>query len=239
MKSPVQDRSPDTGARRLKSMVAESAAKMMPRGLMRELRRYRALTKSQRRLYLKIRFSRKFGRRKPSTTVNSANGCSILFVCYGNIMRSPMCEALLKREFASAPRGRFTVVSAGINATPGRPPHPWALSAAKEFGISLETHVAQLLTTEMADRADFIFVMDYDNLIQVLSRWPGVKEKVFFLSAYANTRRASVEIADPYYFDLAGTQCCYRMLNDCTRNLGRALFAGAESALTFDYQKFD
>lgn len=138
-------------------------------------------------------------------------------------MRSPMCEALFNREITGIQTQRFTVVSAGLNAVPGRAAHSWAISAAKEFGISLDSHRAQLLTPEMVARADAIFVMDFENLAQLLSRWPGAKSKVFLLGGYAHGEDRSVEIYDPYYLGLEGTERSYRTLSVCIQKLARWL----------------
>ncbi len=194
----------------------------MPDAMLREIQRYRAYAPSERRTYLKIQLSNRLGFTKPKLTRIPNTAHSILFVCHGNIMRSPMCEALLKREFARF-GGSFEVLSAGLNAIPGTPAHPWAISAASELGISLEKHRSQLLTTEMVDHADAIFAMDLHNQVQLLTRWPGSSRKIFMLAAYAGQAYRPVEIADPYYLGLEGTRNCYSILVDCCRNLGRQL----------------
>jgi protein-tyrosine phosphatase len=156
----------------------------------------------------------------------------IVFVCFGNIMRSPMCEALLKKRMREADNARFTVASAGLNATPNREAHPWAIEAAKDFDISLEDHRARLLTSEMVHRADAIFVMDFHNQAQLYARWPVAREKAFLLGAYAGRRRID-EISDPYYSGLPGTRNCYSILNTCIENLTSELLnqKGEEAAV--------
>ena len=144
-------------------------------------------------------------------------------------MRSPMCEALLNRELARAHNTQFTVMSAGLNAAPGRQAHTWAITAASEFGISLENHRARLLTPEMVNRADAIFAMDYHNQVQLLSRWVDAKERIFLLSAYAGEDYRPVEICDPYYLGLEGTRRCYSILNTCVQNLARGLSIEAQT----------
>lgn len=137
-------------------------------------------------------------------------------------MRSPMCEALMNRELEGFP-AQYTVMSAGLNATPGRPAHDWAIKAAEELGVSLATHRAQLLTSEMVSRADAILTMDYKNQVHILSRWADAQKKTFLLGTYASPEYRVGEIADPYYLGLDGTRYCYAILTICVRNLARSL----------------
>jgi len=133
-----------------------------------------------------------------------------------------MCEALLNKELGIH-GAQYTVMSAGLNATPGRPAHEWAIRAAGELCISLENHRAQLLTSEMVERADVIFAMDYQNQVQLLSRWPDAKKKIFLLGAYSSPGLRIGEIADPYYLGFEGTRHCYAILTTCIQNLARSM----------------
>ena len=206
---------------RLKNVIKAAAKNLLPKGAVEEVQKYRAYESRERPMYLKVRISSGLGLRRlrPPKTARS-----FVFVCFGNIIRSPMCEALMNRavgEFSDS----ITVTSAGLNATPGRPAHPWAITAAREFGISLENHRARLLTSEMVDQADAIFAMDFQNRVQLLSRWARSRNKVFMLSAYAGKEYRAVEIPDPYY-DYAGqeaTRHCYQLLKTCIENLAHSL----------------
>jgi protein-tyrosine-phosphatase len=151
-----------------------------------------------------------------------------LFVCFGNIIRSPMCEALMNRECATVIDAPI-INSAGLNAISGKPAHPWAVAAAKEFGIFLEPHRARLLTRAMVDEAGLIFTMDYQNQVQMLSRYPAAKNKTFLLSTYAENKCS--EIADPYYSDQEGTRRCFLTLTTCIHNLARSLHLKPDSSV--------
>jgi protein-tyrosine-phosphatase len=203
--------------------IKAAAKALLPNVVNEELSRYRTYAQTERTLYLKIRMLNAVGitdlkRRQPLRTARS-----LLFVCFGNIMRSPMCEALMKRAACSWTR-EITVASAGLHAVPGRAAHLWAVAAAKESGVSLETHRAQVLTLEMVTRADAIFVMDYQNLVQLRSQYPEAKNKVFMLGAYAERNSRSLEIGDPYYSDETGTRQCCKTLESCIKNLAASLF---------------
>jgi protein-tyrosine phosphatase len=147
---------------------------------------------------------------------------SILFVCFGNIMRSPMAEAMFRQCTVGT---HIFAVSAGLHAIPGREAHPWALEASREIGISLVQHRAQLLTPEMVSQADVIFVMDFQNQAEVLALYPEAREKVVMLSAYADGEERCREIPDPYFGDLEATRRCYAVLQTCIHNLAAELEA--------------
>jgi protein-tyrosine-phosphatase len=203
----------------LTSTFNRAAKKLLPDALVREIRQFRAYEKRERPIYLKLRISNGLGLTKPKLQRAPKTARKVLFVCFGNIMRSPMCEALMNRELLGLDNAQFTVTSAGLNATPGRLAHPWAIAAAREFSVSLERHHARLLTRQMVNEADAIFAMDYQNQVQLLSRWADARNKIVMLAAYSGQEYPSVEIADPYYQDQEQTRRCYQILDTCIRNL--------------------
>lgn len=207
----------DSPAERLRRNVKAAARRLLPEHLVHELARYRGYPKTERQLYLRVRLLSSIGLSKPKFLPSNSNQ-SLLFVCFGNIMRSPMCEALMTRECAALADAPI-VTSAGLNAVPGRPAHPWAIAAARDFGISLEEHRARLLTPALVEQATVIFTMDYQNQVQLLSRYPETRHKAFLLCAYAGEGNRSAEIPDPFYLDQEGTRGCYQTLATCIRNL--------------------
>jgi arsenate reductase len=78
---------------------------------------------------------------------------NVLFVCLHNAGRSQMSAALFERAAA----GRHHAESAGT--TPGARVHPEVVEAMNEVGIDLAAEVPQLLTTELAERADVVVTM--------------------------------------------------------------------------------
>src|SRR5438128_12633633 len=81
---------------------------------------------------------------------------SILFVCHGNICRSPLAAALLRRALS---RQEVAVASAGFS-DPGRPAPAEAVAAASRYGVDLSAHRSQLLTPDRARGADLVVAMD-------------------------------------------------------------------------------
>jgi protein-tyrosine-phosphatase len=76
----------------------------------------------------------------------------VLFVCTGNICRSPFAEAVARSE-------GFDAESAGLDAYSGAEPTDDAIAVARELGYDLSSHHARPLTEEMLERADVVVGM--------------------------------------------------------------------------------
>lgn len=96
----------------------------------------------------------------------------VVFVCHGNICRSPYAEAALRRELGPGLRGRIEIESSGF-IRPDRPPPPEAIDVARERSVDLAAHRSRLVETESLRRAELIFVMDPDQRSAILERAPG------------------------------------------------------------------
>ncbi|MGD1086440.1 MAG: ribose 5-phosphate isomerase B [Verrucomicrobiota bacterium] len=110
---------------------------------------------------------------------------TILFVCTGNICRSPMAEGL----FLHAIRGRndFQVLSAGVGALEGHPPSFHAVRALKELGIDISASRSRMLTRELVEKADYIFGMTHSHVDSINLLFPQAVEKTFLLREFDDT----------------------------------------------------
>jgi protein-tyrosine phosphatase len=143
---------------------------------------------------------------------------TFLFVCFGNIMRSPMAEVLF-RKFADEEHVAIHARSAGLHAINGSRADPRAQTAATDCGISLENHRAQMLTAEMTEQADVIFTMDFQNQAELVARYPSFEKKICLLATFSNERPRLREIADPYLGGPDAMQHICTVLAGCIRNL--------------------
>ena len=219
MDAPYKQIISETRAFKVSQGLVKAARRLLPEPAHRRLQEFLAYDAKERSIYLKMKLMESLGISSPRHIRPAPTARSFLFVCFGNIMRSPMCEALMLQASVRFPDLRIKITSAGLNAVYGRPAHPWAVTAAREFGVSLDDHRARPLTGEMVDEADTIFAMDDRNRVQLRRRWPGASDKVFMLSAYAGESYRGVEIEDPYYLGEEGTRRCYAILNTCIYNL--------------------
>jgi len=216
--------SPETAQPALKRVLRP----FIPENLRKELGIYFRLGPSAGRVYARLRVMDVLGVRSANSRRISPRARSFIFVCFGNIMRSPMAELMFKRELGERNQDGIRVSSAGIHAIPGSPAHPRAQTAARELGLPLDDHQSQLLTHEMAHQADAILVMDFQNKAELISLFPEARDKVFLLSAYADGQQYCREIADPYFGDQDGARRCYAVLQNCIHNLARSLWPASE-----------
>jgi protein-tyrosine-phosphatase len=121
----------------------------------------------------------------------------VLFVCTGNICRSPLAESLLERALKD--RGLdVEVTSAGTGAWDGAPASEGAYLVGLERGLDLSGHRARLLTRELVDEADLILTMARHHRARVDEL--GGEGKVFVLGEYAG--KGDDEVSDPFGGDL-------------------------------------
>ncbi len=136
----------------------------------------------------------------------------ILFVCLGNICRSPTAEAVL-RQMAGAAGVAVEVDSAGTGGWhAGEPPHPPAVAAARRHGYDMAALRARQVTGADFTRFDRIYAMDRRNLadLQALSRGLGTAPELFLAQVRAQVLAQTPgpgtdEVPDPWYsgeFDL-------------------------------------
>jgi len=196
----------------------------LPRSVVSPLQSYKRLGGRERSVYIRMRLLRALGLHSDRKRKIPLDARRLVFICHGNIMRSPVSEALFKQFASDCDQRGISIISAGLNAVPGRSANPRAMKVAREFGILLDNHRAQLLAPSMVEQADVIFAMDYENEALVRARYPQSAHKVFMLSAYADESYHRVEIPDPYWGDEAEVRRCYRILDGCIHNLAKSLF---------------
>ena len=115
----------------------------------------------------------------------------VLFVCTGNICRSPLAESLLERALKD--RGlEVQVTSAGTGAWDGAPASEGAYLVGLERGLDLSGHRARLLTRELVEVADLILTMARHHRARVDEL--GGEGKVFVLGEYAGTSDFSTAV---------------------------------------------
>jgi RpiB/LacA/LacB family sugar-phosphate isomerase len=121
---------------------------------------------------------------------------TILFLCTGNVCRSPMAEGLFRHAVKG--RGDFRVLSAGLGALDGQPPTHHSVQAMKEIGIDISHQRSRALTTELVRSADYIFGMTHSHVDTVALLYPQLAEKTFLLREFDETLEPyEKDISDP------------------------------------------
>jgi len=136
-------------------------------------------------------------------------GARLVFVCYGNIMRSAFAEAWARRV---RPELAARVSSAGTNARTGREAEPTAQAVATQFGVALDAHRATALTERAIGDDDVVVCMDWLNVARARVQLPSsAHARVFLVGDVAKARRV---LPDPYGHGAARTHVAFAWLRE-------------------------
>lgn len=122
-----------------------------------------------------------------------ANGL-IVFVCTGNVCRSPMAEYLLRAH--SELESGWDVCSAGLAAGFGIPASREAVDVMREKEIDLSAHSSRPLSAELVSAAALIVVMTQDHMRLMESLYPDAMEKVRLLKSF-DSKASRMDLRDP------------------------------------------
>jgi len=147
--------------------------------------------------------------------------CMIVFVCTGNTCRSPLAEALCKRQLSQRlgcaveelPQHGFYVLSAGLAAMMGARAADEALTVAAEHGADLAGHRSRPLTAELAAQADYLVAMTRGHLQALNNHFPRLGSRPRLLSPQGD------DIADPIGQDRQVYQACGRQIGQYLETL--------------------
>lgn len=144
----------------------------------------------------------------------------VLFVCLGNICRSPSAEGVFRQLVGQAGLAdRIHTDSCGTgNWHVGKAPDARALAAARQRGIDISDLRARQITERDLDRYDYVLVMDRQNLADVKDLWHqnGGTEPVLFLSFGTSSHK---EVPDPYYGGEEGFEQVLDLIQDAGEGL--------------------
>ncbi|MCS7265815.1 MAG: low molecular weight protein arginine phosphatase [Armatimonadetes bacterium] len=118
----------------------------------------------------------------------------VLFVCTGNLCRSPMAE-YLTRNLAEQKDVNVEVKSAGIWTVQGEPATEETIAVLEELGIDAKGHRSQSLDWDLIDWADIILTMEKWQKHRILAKAQDAEGKVFTLTEFVGEEG---EIPDPY-----------------------------------------
>lgn len=153
--------------------------------------------------------------------MNETRKIGVLFVCMGNICRSPTAEGVFRKLVDDAGLAhRFHIDSAGTHAYhTNEPPDRRSQAAAERRGFSLTDIRARRIDSSDFERFDYIFAMDRDNL-QLINEVAGEQpsSEILLYLDYATGGRVS-EVPDPYYGGASGFERVLDQVEDASNSL--------------------
>jgi protein-tyrosine phosphatase len=154
----------------------------------------------------------------------SGNKFGVLFVCTGNICRSPTAEAIFRRLAADAGMAEaVTADSAGTHGYHvGEPPDPRSQKAAAKRGYDLSALRARTIGDADFQRFDLILAMDQEHYATLLRIAGAAGHKLKLMMSYAR-RFKERDVPDPYYGGPQGFERVLDMLEDAAEGLLESL----------------
>ena len=162
-------------------------------------------------------------RRALQRAMKTSGRINLLFVCFGNICRSPFAEGIVA-NLSAEHRDRVSVTSAGTYPVSGRTSPNEAVEAADAFAVDLAQHRSRALDDRMIEDASIIFVFDEKNCAAILSRFGTPNVPVVLLGRLTRKSKRG-EIADPFGRPSEEYNRTYDQITDAARSLQRSLAA--------------
>lgn len=149
---------------------------------------------------------------------------TILFVCYGNICRSPFAEALFRRDFKPDPHGvaLTSIRSAGFTGADRAPP-PEAVAAAAKLRVDIASHRSTVITPDVYRAATVVVTMSADQARELQARFGRRGETVIVLADLDPRPIRSRTIRDPWRGPPEGYDESYSRIRRCVLELIKAL----------------
>lgn len=154
---------------------------------------------------------------------------SILFVCLGNICRSPAADGVLHKMVADAGLD-IEIDSAGIGSWHvGQLPDHRMRACGRRHGYDF-SHRARQVSTSDFDRFDLIVGMDAQNISDLNGLAPNAEaaSKIRLMASYLTSHPGQKSIPDPYYGDESDFEFAVELIEDAAEEMTKRLAAGKE-----------
>lgn len=153
---------------------------------------------------------------------------SILFVCLGNICRSPLAEGVVRAALSEREWGGDMLLDSAATSgwEVGSPPDPRSIAVAVRHGIDISRQRARKVTPEDFHRFDLILGMDRSNVSDLKALAPAaMHDRVHLFLEFAKGKAR--DVPDPYYDGAEAFASVYRMIREASEALAIRLEARA------------
>lgn len=177
---------------------------------------FKSVAKAIKLKWIRTKIAKRIARKRIQICIN--DNPNMLFVCKGNIIRSPFAEYYLSKYHPDL--GNF--LSAGYAKQTLRLSPKIACKAARKYGVHLESHRSHRITNDDVNWSGVILVFDWENLQRLRNTYPSARSKIFMLGAFLGDNQ--LEINDPccgtlddfktvYHQISTALECLYKYLH--------------------------
>jgi protein-tyrosine phosphatase len=152
--------------------------------------------------------------------IQSTNMVKVLFVCMGNICRSPTAEGVFRHQVEQANlTDQISIDSAGTHAYHvGNPPDGRAQSAALKRNVDLSEQRARRVSADDFLAFDYVIAMDESNKDDLLAICPeGYEDRIHLFLNFSECEE--IEVPDPYYGQGRGFEIVLNLVEDASNGL--------------------
>ncbi|PCJ52739.1 MAG: phosphotyrosine protein phosphatase [Candidatus Hydrogenedentota bacterium] len=145
----------------------------------------------------------------------------VLFVCMGNICRSPTAEGVFRDLLAEKNlTDRIIIDSAGtLDYHTGEPPDPRAQATAKKHGVDISGIRARQVASSDFEQFHYVLAMDHDNMVNLQNiAPPNCLDRLHLFCNFAHNHNTQ-EVPDPYYGGPQGFDNVFRLIQDASDGL--------------------
>ncbi|HNF86338.1 MAG TPA: hypothetical protein PLC94_06960 [bacterium] len=133
---------------------------------------------------------------------------AVLFVCTGNMCRSPLAEGIFKRKLAiecpESIKHKIWVESCGIYAYDGNKPSENAIKVGHQNGVDISAIRSKPINRVLVEQSDLIFALSIDHLNYIQENFPTARHKTYLMKVFGKDRGVTISdsIPDPMGFSM-------------------------------------
>lgn len=153
---------------------------------------------------------------------------SVLFVCLGNICRSPLAQGIFEHQLRQAGLEQdYDADSAGTSGWhQGEPPHSGSIRIARKYGINIERQRSRPVHAKDGEIFDYIIAMDTSNRESLLSEFRFPERKVHLMRSFSPGSQGNLSVPDPWGLRDDAFEDVYAILDDAVAGFIAQLRAG-------------